>query len=83
VLDEVGIALVEEAGGQAPGQRQRRPHQAEQQPAGIGGHHPAIEGGVDPAATNGFKSKAIRVTVCAHRELLRPSVKSLTHKHFH
>jgi hypothetical protein len=67
VLDEVGIAVVGEAGGELPDDPGQAFGLSEQQRAAVGGDVAAVEVGEDLAGAEHGKVEVGCVTLCRHR----------------
>ena len=70
VLDEVGVAVVGEAGGELADDAGESLGLAEQQGAAVGGDGAAVEVGEDLAGAEHGKVEVGRVTLCRHRAAL-------------
>ena len=70
VLDEVGVAMVGEAGGELADDAGELLGLAEQQGAAVGGDVAAVEVGEDLAGAEHGKVEVGRVTLCSHRAAL-------------
>ena len=70
VLDEVGVAVVGEAGGELADDPGESLGLAEQQGAAVGGDVAAVEVGEDLAGAEHGKVEVGRVTLCGHRAAL-------------
>ena len=70
VLDEVGVAVVGEAGGELADDAGEGLGLAEQQGAAVGGDGAAVEVGEDLAGAEHGKVEVGRVTLCGHRAAL-------------
>ena len=67
MLDQVGVAGILKAGGEALDQAEGAICRPEQQRPGIGGDRPACERGHHRAPLDRCKQERIRVTLCRHR----------------